>query len=77
MNTLVWPAGPHRYDVATDAKAIIGHIWIRMDEVTIEVSPNTALEGISAGPYASLDEAMTAIAEHAQGTCKLGRRAEP
>ena len=46
MNTLVWPAGPHRYDVATDAKAIIGHIWIRMDEVTIEVSPNTALEGI-------------------------------
>ncbi|MBQ0822836.1 hypothetical protein KBI52_21855 [Microvirga sp. HBU67558] len=73
MNTLVWSAGPHRYDVTAGAKTIVGHIWIRMDEVTIEPIPHMVLEGLSAGPYASLDDAMAAIAEHTTGTCAPGR----
>lgn len=73
MNTLVWSAGSHRYDVTAGTKTIVGHIWTRLDEVTIEPIPDTALEGISAGPYASLDDAMAAIAEHTTGTCALGR----
>jgi|UPI0004B1A19C hypothetical protein len=73
MNTLVWRAGSHRYDVTAGTAAIVGHIWTRMDEVTIEPIPDTVLEGLSAGPYASLDDAMVAIAEHTTGTCELGR----
>ncbi|WP_262266151.1 hypothetical protein [Microvirga yunnanensis] len=73
MNTLVWRAGAHRYDVTVGTTTIVGHIWIRMDEVTIEAIPDTVLEGLSAGPYASLDDAMAAIAEHTTGTCALGR----
>jgi hypothetical protein len=72
MDTLIWHNGSHRYDVTTGTKAIVGHIWMRMDEVTIEPIPSTVLEGISAGPYASLDDAMTAIAEHTRGACELG-----
>lgn len=73
MNTLVWSAGSHRYVVTADRKTIVGHIWTRMDEVTIEPIPGTVLEGLSAEPYASLDDAMAAIAEHTMGTCALGR----
>jgi hypothetical protein len=73
MNTLLWRAGSHRYDVTAGTRTIVGHIWTRMDEVTIEPHPNTVLEGLSAEPYASLDDAMAAIAEHTTGTCALGQ----
>lgn len=77
MHTVVWPVGPHHYDVTVGTKIVIGQIWARMDEVTIDVIPGSILEGISPGPYASLDDAMIAIADHVKGTCELGQAGHP
>jgi hypothetical protein len=47
------------------------------DEYIIDPDSHSALSGISAGPYRSLDEALLAIGSHLEGRCTLkspGRR---
>ncbi len=62
MNTELWPGGPDAYEIHTAGEHLsLGRVLVDGAQFTIEVKDGAGLEGINAGPYFSIEDAMRAI----------------
>jgi hypothetical protein len=79
MDATVFPQGNGFWRVnASPSMRDLGEITRAADGAfTVEPDEASDLVGVPTGPYASLDDALSAIAAHLQGQCRLVRKRSP
>ena len=70
-DTVITPAGSENWSVSVlPTHDVVGHIDQKLTIFSIHANKGTVLDGVSMGPYNTINDAMDAIAAHTGGDCR-------